>query len=120
MANALSVLIVEDEPLIGMLLEDIVDTLGHQVVGCVDNVEDALSRISDGGIDVAFLDIHLREGVPVWPVADALIEKGIPYLLASGDQLEAPPERHAGSPLLPKPFTIDDVRAALDQVRKFG
>ena len=120
MANRLSVLVVEDEPLIGMLLEDIVDSLGHDVVGCVDCVEDAIARIGEGGIDIAILDIHLRDGVPVWPVADALGERGVPYLLASGDQLESPPERHAGAPLLPKPFTIDEVRVALERVQKFA
>lgn len=120
MANVLSVLVVEDEPLIGMLLEDMVDSLGHAVVACVDCVEDALARIEEGGIDVAILDIHLREGAPVWPVADSLSDRGIPFLLASGDQLEAPPERHAGAPVLPKPFTIDEVRSALERMQKFA
>ena len=43
-----SILIVEDEPLIAMMLEDFLESLGHQVVATCDSIEDA---IWPGGFD---------------------------------------------------------------------
>jgi len=105
MGAARNILLVEDEPLIAMMLEDLLAGLGHEVVGSVDNVADALARIGAGGLDFAILDVHLRDGESCWPVADALVERGIPFLLASGGGTDVPPERHRAAPVLSKPFT---------------
>ncbi len=113
MGAPLSVLIVEDEPLIAMMLEDFVDSLGHRVAGVVDSVETALARVDEGGFDLAILDVHLRGGQPSWPVAYALSDRGVAFLLATGGYVEEPPARHAAAPVLPKPFTMDTVQAAL-------
>jgi CheY-like chemotaxis protein len=117
MVAQLSVLIIEDEPLIAMMLEDFVDTLGHVVAGTVDSVDAALQRVEAGGFDVAILDVHLRGGQPSWPVADALADRGIPFVLATGGHVTPPPARHADAPSLPKPFTMDNVDKALAALR---
>lgn len=109
-----SVLIVEDEPLIAMMLEDFIEGLGFGVAGAVDSVEEALARIGEGGFDVAILDVQLRDGELCWPVADALREKDVPFVMATGGHLEPPPERHAAVGQLVKPFTIDAVRRAIE------
>lgn len=113
MVASLSVLIVEDEPLIAMMLEDFVDALGHRVAGTADTVEDALARVSEGGFDVAILDVRLRGGQASWPVADALSDRGVAFLLATGGHVEPPPARHAAARMLPKPFTLDSLAAGL-------
>ena len=64
-----SILIVEDEPLIAMMLEDFLDSLGHKIVGTCETVADAMSYIDGGGFDVAILDVHLKNGEHIWPVA---------------------------------------------------
>ena len=117
MTAPLSVLIIEDEPLIAMMLEDFLDGLGHRVAGAVDCVEDALARVEEGGFDVAILDVHLRDGAASWPVADALADKGVAFLVATGGHVEPPPERHAQARMLPKPYTIDGVKSALEAAR---
>jgi len=117
MVDQLSVLIVEDEPLIAMMLEDFVDTLGHVVAGTADSVEAALERVAAGGFDLAILDVHLRGGEPCWPVADALADRGLPFVLATGGHVTPPPARHAAAPALPKPFTMDNVDKALAALR---
>jgi CheY-like chemotaxis protein len=109
-----SVLIVEDEPLIAMMLEDFLDSLGHRVAGSVDTVAEALHRVEEGGFDVAIVDVHLK-GEHVWPVADRLVEKGIPFVLSTGGHIEPPPAAHAAAPVLSKPFTIDAIEPALDE-----
>ncbi|SFS10065.1 response regulator [Sphingomonas jatrophae] len=114
MTEPLSVLIVEDEPLIAMMLEDFVDCLGYGVAGSVDSVGDALARVEAGGFDAAILDVHLRGNEASWAVADALADRGIPYVMATGGHVEPPPARHAAAPQLPKPFTMDGVKAAIE------
>lgn len=108
------ILIVEDEPLIAMMLEDFLDALDKQVAGTADSVAGALELIAAGGIDAAILDVNLRGGEVSWPVADALAEAGIPFLLATGGSGDTVEARHAGRPLLPKPFTMDAVEKALN------
>ena len=115
MPDKRSVLIVEDEPLIAMMLEDFLLSLGHEVAGICEGVDEALARIERGGFDVAIVDVHLKGGAQVWPVADRLAEKGIPYAFATGGNLESAPHSHAGAPLLAKPFTIDALDPVLRQ-----
>jgi CheY-like chemotaxis protein len=107
-----SILIVEDEPLIAMMLEDFLDSLGHTVAATCDTVSDALARVGQGGFDVAIIDVNLN-GERVWPVADRLAAQGVPYILATGGHIEPPPPEHAGVPVLSKPFTLDAIAPAL-------
>jgi CheY-like chemotaxis protein len=113
MPGGRSILIVEDEPLIAMMLEDFLDSLGHEVVGTCESVEDALAKVEQGGFDVAIIDVQLKEGKTVWPVADRLADAGTPFVLATGGHVEPPPERHADAPVLSKPYTIDAIEPAL-------
>jgi DNA-binding response OmpR family regulator len=117
MTERLSVLVIEDEPLIAMMLEDFVDLLGHDVAGTCDSIAGALAKIGNTSFDVAILDVHLRDGV-CWQVADALIAADKPFLIASGGFVEPPPEQHRGARLLAKPFTLDGVRVALEALSR--
>jgi CheY-like chemotaxis protein len=108
-----SILIIEDEPLIAMMLEDFLDSLGHTVVGTAETVHDAMIRIDQGGFDVAIVDVHLKNGEHVWPVADRLAAEGLPFVLATGGHIEPPPAEHAGAPVLNKPYSIDAIDPAL-------
>ena len=113
MAGAHTILIVEDEPLIAMMLEDFLESLGHVVKASCDNVTDALSAIARDGFDVAILDVNLK-GESVWPVAAALRQLGVPFVLASGGHVDPPPTEFANVPLIEKPYTIDRVSPAIE------
>ena len=78
------ILIVEDEPLIAMMLEDFLEVLDKAVAGSVDTVADALSRIAQGGVDGAILDVNLRGGEKSTAVAEALAAQGVPFVFATG------------------------------------
>ena len=108
------ILIVEDEPLIAMMLEDFLEALDKQVAGTADTVDMALEIIAAGGVDAAILDVNLRGGQTSWPVADALADAGVPFLLATGGSGDTVEARHCSRPLLPKPFTMDAVEKALN------
>ncbi len=113
MSASRNVLVVEDEPLISMMLEDFLDELGHSVVATCDTVPDALAAIAKGGIDTAILDVNLRGGEQSFAVADALADTGIPFVFASGGSGDALPSAHADRPILGKPFTMEGLEAAL-------
>ena len=113
MTDSRRILIVEDEPLIAMMLEDFLDALNHEVVGTCDSVSSAMPKLADGRIDAAIIDINLRGGEKSWPIADALADAGIPFVLASGGSEDTIAESHRGRPLLTKPFTMDGVSKAL-------
>ena len=108
-----SILIVEDEPLIAMMLEDFLDSLGHTVSATCDNVAEAMSEADKGGFDLAILDVNLK-GENVWPVASRLREQGIPFVIATGGHVDPPPPEFASVPLIEKPYTVDRVTPALD------
>ena len=115
MESKRSILIVEDEPLIAMMLEDFLESLGHEVVASCDTLEAALGHADAGQFDIAIIDVQLKDGVRVWPLADRLADQGKPFVLTTGGHLEPPPERHAHAPVLAKPYTIDAIEPALAQ-----
>jgi CheY-like chemotaxis protein len=111
MAAPHRILIVEDEPLIAMMLEDFLEMLGKQHVGTCDSVQSALATIEQEHPDAAILDINLSGGEKSWPVADALAAKNIPFVFSSGG--EEVTDAHAARPRLAKPYTMDGVEKAL-------
>jgi DNA-binding response OmpR family regulator len=113
MAGARSILVVEDEPLIAMMLEDFLETLGHKVHATCDNVEESLMAADGGGFDVAILDVNIN-GESVWPVAHKLREKNIPFVIATGGHVEPPPPEFAQVPVIEKPYTMDRVTPAIE------
>ncbi|HVM37253.1 MAG TPA: response regulator [Sphingomicrobium sp.] len=113
MSASRSILIVEDEPLIAMMLEDFLESLGHSVAATCDSVGDALSEVEKGGFDLAILDVNLK-GENVWPVASQLRERGLPFIIASGGHVDPPPAEFASVPLIEKPYTVDRVTPAIN------
>ena len=113
MTNPRCILIVEDEPLIAMMLEDFIESLGHEVRGPCESVSEALAMVEADGFHLAILDVNLK-GESVWPVAAALRAKNIPFVLASGGHVEPPPAEFAETPMIEKPYTIDRVSPIID------
>jgi CheY-like chemotaxis protein len=109
-----NILVVEDEPLIAMMLEDFLETLGHTIAASCDNLSDAMVQAERDGFDVAILDVNLK-GESVWPVAERLKARGVPFVIASGGHVEPPPSQFAAAPMLEKPYTIDRISPALDR-----
>ena len=109
------ILIVEDEPLIAMMLEDFLEALDRELAGVADSVADGLALVEKGGIDAAILDVNLK-GESVWPVATALRAKGTPFVLATGGHVDPPPPEFASVPTIEKPYTIDRVTPIIESV----
>ncbi|HEX4739461.1 MAG TPA: response regulator [Allosphingosinicella sp.] len=109
----LRVLIVEDEMLVAMNIEDMLLELGHEVAGIAGRLEPALALARDGAFDIAMLDVNLA-GDRSFPVADLLIERGIPFLFATGYGPGGIADKYRGRPVLQKPFRAADLAAAVE------
>lgn len=108
----LKVLVVEDEMLVSMLVEDMLADLGCTVVGPAAELEEAMSLAQSADIDLALLDVNLG-GRPIFPVADALKARGVPFAFASGYGEAGLSEDHRGAAVLQKPFREADLAKAL-------
>jgi CheY-like chemotaxis protein len=104
-SDALSILVVDDESMIAMLLEDMLLDLGCTLAGSAGSVAQSLRLIEAGERlpDGAFLDINLR-GELVYPVADALTARGVPFVFVTGNPAPGIDPRFAAVPVLSKPF----------------
>ncbi len=110
--TGLKVFIVEDESLITMLLEDILEEVGCTVAGSALTLKQALDQADTVAADVAILDINLG-GDPIFPVAEKLVARGMPIIFASGYGATTLPDAWRDRPTLPKPFSADQVTAAV-------
>lgn len=107
----LRVLVVEDEPLVAIMLEDALQDFGYQVVGPVENLKAAIQLAGSERLDAAVLDINI-DGTISDAVADRLMTRGIPFLLVSGYTRDLG-LRFGNVPLLRKPFTTADLHRAV-------
>lgn len=115
MAERKTIFIVEDESMIGLMLEDFLDSLDYGLGGTADTLALACERAREGGFDAAILDCNLGDQ-KVWPVADILQDMGIPFVFATGGSSDEVPPRFDTCPTLEKPFTMATVESVLERL----
>ena len=106
------VMIVEDEALIAFEIESVLEAFGCEVVGPVSAVETALQLARESMLDAAILDVTVRGG-KIYPVAEHLVARDIPFVLASGYGDWALPDILQDRPRLTKPFTASELEEQL-------
>jgi CheY-like chemotaxis protein len=109
------ILVAEDEPLVAMLLEDVLLDAGAIILGPAATVRHALSLAATERPDAAVLDFNLS-GETCVAVADALAAAGVPFLVATGYGGDSPLPRHAGIEVLQKPYDPVLLVAALGKL----
>ena len=107
------IMIVEDEALVAMKVEDLLGDLGCQVAGSFGSVGEALLWLggSQSRLDGAVLDVNIG-GEMVFPVADALRLRGVPFVFATGYG-DLPRRGFEDIRVLSKPLNIGHLRQAL-------
>ena len=108
------ILVVEDEPLVAMLLEDLLLELGLEVIGPALRLERALELARSEPMDAAILDVNLA-GERSYAVAEQLAARGIPFAFATGYGSPGL-DRNLDAPLLRKPFERDAVRRVAERL----
>ncbi|MDO9607311.1 MAG: response regulator [Brevundimonas sp.] len=114
--NGRRVLVVEDESLVAMLLETILEDMECILVGPASNIDDGEAMARDTvDLDAALLDVNVA-GRQVFPVAEALKARGVPFVFSTGYGEGGLPEEWRGATTIQKPFTEAAVRDALMKV----
>jgi CheY-like chemotaxis protein len=117
--NRKRILIVEDEPVLAMLIEDMVEELGYQPVGPAMTAAAALALTAGEKLDGAILDMNLGGGAPSTPIAESLRALGVPFIFATGYSSAQARAQMAGAigetTVLRKPFSIKALSDALSQ-----
>jgi len=106
------VLVVEDSPLIATVLEDMLQDLGCSVVGPTGNMAFAVDLAKTEAMDAAIIDLNIRGG-KVYPVAEVLRDRNVPFLLASGYADWTLREDFKDRPRLTKPYSAELVEQKL-------
>ena len=106
------ILIVEDDYLIAEQTRRELEKLGASIAGPVPSVEQAMALIDERPIDAAILDINL-DGETVYPLADVLSERQIPFVFATGYDASSMPEKYKGFILCEKPTELAVIAVAL-------
>ncbi|MBA3666225.1 MAG: response regulator [Sphingomonas sp.] len=106
------ILVVEDEMMVLMNIECVLADLGCEEVTAAATVGRALACIDAQMFDLAMLDVNL-DGLPSYPIADALAARGVPFVFSTGYGLHGIDQAYRDRPVLKKPFTDNEVAKSL-------
>jgi CheY-like chemotaxis protein len=98
--------------MVSWLIENMLSELGCVVIGPATRVDYALAMIRAGSLDAVVLDLNLN-GQRSYPVAEALLARGLPFVFSTGYAREALPDPFRDCPVLQKPFHQSELRDAL-------
>ena len=112
---ALRTIVVEDEPLVRLMTEDVLTSIGCVIVASASTLNEALTRIPATQLDLAVLDVNLA-GTEVYPAAELLRSQGTPIIFVTGYGRRGVPEIWHQFPILQKPFTSRELEEAIAHV----
>jgi len=105
------VLVVEDEFLTALLVEEALAEAGIRVLGPAAKLDQAVELAGADGVDAALLDVELAGGDEVFPAAEVLAERNIPFAFVSSCPRDRVEDRCGARPMLSKPFRDREVQA---------
>lgn len=100
--------------MVALLMETALAALGYEVIGPIGRLDKALEMVQREALDVAILDVNIN-GTEVYPVAEALAARGIPFVFVSGYGRKGLRAPWGDRPTLQKPFRIDDLIAVIEE-----
>jgi DNA-binding response OmpR family regulator len=104
-------LIVDDEPLIAMLVEAWIADMGHEPVGPAHSLTEATALL-EHSFDGAIVDLTLG-AESGRPIAETLAAKGVPFVYATGQAEAQLDDLPRPSGVLLKPYSLDAFEAAV-------
>jgi PAS domain S-box-containing protein len=117
--SGVRVLIVEDEALLALEIQELLQSAGSTVIGTFSDLTRAGQAAQREAIDVAVLDTNLN-GEMVYPLADDLVVRGIPFVFVTGYGTSNLPERFRSMPQVAKPFDPTSLTDELQRMMSQG
>lgn len=111
--TGLKVFMVEDEAAVALMIEDMLDELGCSVEASAVRLAQAQEIAETTEVDFAILDVNLA-GQPVFPVAEVLSRRQIPFVFSSGYGPGGLPSEYSGRPVLSKPYSLYELERAIN------
>ncbi|WP_374544990.1 response regulator [Rhodoblastus sp.] len=110
-------LLVDDDPILAILVADWLSECGCEVVGPARTVASALQLVEQEGaaLDGALLDVAL-ESDESYPIADALALSGVPFAFVTGHGLGGVAPGYRDAPVLTKPFQFEDLQRTIERL----
>ena len=109
------VLLVEDEPLVSMMLADMLSAFGHKVDGPYSRFSDAMLAAKSNNLQAGILDVNLG-GEKTYAVADILANRKIPFAFVTGYGPDTIVSEFSHAPVLQKPIEAAKLHALLQQI----
>ena len=106
------ILVLEDEPIIGLALHDQLSDRGA-IVHYAERIEEAAALLDSQAVDCAILDVNVH-GKPSYDIARRLAAVSTPFVFATGYGDRSHPAEFAATPTLSKPYSIDEIARALN------
>jgi CheY-like chemotaxis protein len=112
-----SILLVEDEVMIRMMVADMLEELGYRIAGEAGDIDEGVRLVQAADFDIAILDVNVN-GKVITPVAEAIHLRGLPFVFATGYGAQGLPEKFRDRPTLQKPFQIETLARTIESVLK--
>ena len=112
-----SVLVVEDDIFIAMMLADWLRETGYRPLGPVASSSEALRVIVNDTPDAVILDLQLSDGLS-YPVAEELTQRGVPFVIATGFGSGDIDPEFLHVPTISKPFDFDLLEVQLQTLSR--
>lgn len=107
-----TILLVEDEPTVSMMLADMLSKFGHSVDGPYNRFSDAMVAARSNDVQAGVLDVNVG-GEEIYALADVLTERNIPFVFVTGYSTDRIVPRFTHVPVLQKPIEPGALRAFL-------
>jgi CheY-like chemotaxis protein len=112
-----SVLLVEDEVMIRMMVADMLEEVGYTIAAEAGDIDEAIRLVQATDFDIAILDVNVN-GKVITPVAEAVQLRGLPFVFATGYGAQGLPEKFRDRPTIQKPFQIETLARTIESVLK--
>lgn len=112
-----SVLLVEDEVMIRLMVADMLEELGYSIAAEAGDIDEAVRLVQATEFDIAILDVNVN-GKVISPVAEAVQLRGRPFVFATGYGAQGLPEKFRNRPTLQKPFQMETLARAIEDALK--
>jgi len=111
------ILLAEDEQTVSRLIQKVLGSAGHDVVG-VESCAAAIEQLADDGFDLVLLDLHLADGdgFSVVEAIERMAHKSTPVVVMTGESdFHDDPRAQRVSSILQKPFNLDDLESVVSR-----